>query len=102
MSIPIETRRHMAAMDEQQRQTRALQDTQNLTAEMKAQSERQAETLEALRQLGQAQATEAKANAKREERQQTFNRRMSWAAVLLAGAAVVVPFVVLFLDKTLS
>jgi hypothetical protein len=58
--------------------------------------------LESLQKLWEAQAAESAANAWREAAQQKFNRRMAWAAVLLAGAAVVVPFVILWLDKALS
>jgi regulator of protease activity HflC (stomatin/prohibitin superfamily) len=98
---PAEIVRHDAVMAESRRQSRTLQELQDRAEERRVQAERQTETLEALRQLGETQAAEAKVNAEREAQQQTFNRRMSWAAVLLAGAAIVVPFVVLFLDKVL-
>lgn len=62
---------------------------------------RQAATLAAMRKLSEDLASEQRRSKYFEEKQQTFNRRMSWAALLLAGGAIVVPFIVLYLDKVL-
>lgn len=79
--IPIESRRHMAAMD---------------------QGRQQLNSLEAMKDLWDAQAAEMAANAERERHQQAFNRRMSWTAAVLAGAAVVVPFAILWIEQTIQ
>jgi hypothetical protein len=63
---------------------------------------KQLQVLAAIQQLWEAQAAEARTNAHRESEQQKFNRRMSWTAIILAGAAVVVPFVILGIEQSLK
>jgi hypothetical protein len=57
--------------------------------------------LAAMQKLWESQAAEASANAQREAEQQKFNRSMTWVAIILAGAAVVVPFIILWIEQTL-
>lgn len=47
----------------------------------------------AMKQIAEAQAADAQANAVREAEQQKFNKRMTWVAFLLAAGALVVPFI---------
>ena len=75
---PADTMRHMAAMDEARRQTQKL------------------ESMEA---LWQAQAEETARNAVREEQQQRFNRKMAWAALIIAVGSAVVPFIIFWLEQ---
>lgn len=79
--IPMEQKRHMAALD---------------------QGRQQLNSLDAMKELWEAQAAETAANAERERHQQAFNRRMSWTAAVLAGAAVVVPFAILWIEQSLG
>ena len=72
-------------------QSQTLSAMQNFGAE-------QAQALIAIRTLSEELAEERRAAAGHEAMQQIFNRRMSWAALLLAGAAVVVPFAVILLQ----
>lgn len=61
----------------------------------------QTELLEALKRLSEELGDERRDNAEREAKQQGFNRRMSWAALLLAGAAVIVPFGILLIEQAM-
>lgn len=74
-------------------------DATTLSAE---QAVRQTEVLSAMRRLSEELAAERRVSAAREDIQQGFNRRMSWAAILLAGAAVIVPLIVLLSEQVLS
>jgi hypothetical protein len=64
-------------------------------------ADQQVEMLAAMQKLWESQAAEASANAQREAEQQKFNRSMTWVAIILAGAAVVVPFIILWIEQTL-
>jgi ferric-dicitrate binding protein FerR (iron transport regulator) len=79
--VPVETIRHADTMQEARRQRDALEN---------------------LQQLWEAQAAETAANAAREAAQHEFNKRMTWVAAALAGAAVVVPFVILIVERMLG
>lgn len=59
------------------------------------------QTLAAMRKLSEDLATEQRASAEREEKQQRFNKRMTAIASVLAGAAVVIPFVILWIEQAL-
>lgn len=65
-------------------------------------SQAQAQTLVAMRKLSEDLASERRRSVAREDIQQGFNRRMSWAALLLAGAAVIVPFGILLIEQAMS
>lgn len=78
------------------------QEARDAAALSAEQAVRQTEMLSALRRLSEELATERRVSAAREDIQQGFNRRMSWAAILLAGAAVIVPFIVLLIEQVLS
>src|SRR3954471_15609085 len=65
-------------------------------------NETQREILAALRQLSQAQAAEAALNARRQSEQQQFNRRLTWAALILAVFVIVVPFVLALVEAALE
>lgn len=64
------------------------------------QAEEQLTLLTAMQGLWENQASEAAANAHREAAQQSFNRKMTWVAFILAGAAVLVPFVILWIERS--
>jgi CHASE3 domain sensor protein len=66
------------------------------------QGDKQLQVLAAIQQLWEAQAEEARTNAHREAEQQKFNRRMSWTAIILASAAIVVPFLILWIEQSLK
>lgn len=55
-----------------------------------------------MRKLSEDLAREQKRTKVFEEKQQSFNRRMSWAAILLVGAAVIVPFCTLLIEQTIG
>lgn len=78
----------------------AVEQTALLDALSKANRE-QAQTLVAMRKLSEDLASERRRSAAREDIQQGFNRRMSWAALLLAGAAVIVPFGILLIEQAM-
>ncbi|MFL4478581.1 hypothetical protein ACIPUB_09945 [Paeniglutamicibacter sp. ORCA_105] len=69
-------------------------------AETALHASQQTALLAAMRTLSEDLASERRRSAAREDIQQRFNKRMSWAAVLLAGAAVVVPFAILLIEQT--
>ena len=73
---------------------------QTSTTLSKASTE-QVQTLAAMHKLCEDLASERRRSAAREDIQQGFNRRMSWAALLLAGAAVVAPFGILLIEQGL-
>lgn len=53
-----------------------------------------------MRQLNEDWLASGDAQA-REDMQQSFNKSMSWAELLLAGAAVIVPFGILLIKQAL-
>lgn len=63
------------------------------------QADKQLEMLTAIQSLWESQAAEASANAHREAEQQKFNRKMTWVAILLAAASMLVPFVILWIEQ---
>lgn len=65
-------------------------------------ADQQVEMLAAMQKLWESQAAEASANAQREAEQQKFNRSMTWVAIILAGAAVLVPFIILWIEQALA
>lgn len=79
----------------------AAKQTELLAALSNASAE-QVQTLAAMRKLSEELASERRRSAAREDIQQGFNRRMSWAALLLAGAAVIVPFSILWIEQAIS
>lgn len=64
-------------------------------------SAEQVQTLAAMRKLSEDLAGERRRSAAREDIQQGFNRGMTVLASILAGAAVVVPFVILLIEQAL-
>ena len=66
------------------------------------QADEQLKVLAAVQKLWESQAAESAANAHREAEQQKFNRNMTWVAIILAGASVLVPFVILWIEQTLA
>lgn len=100
---------HREAMQVSRTQTKIAEQSRDLAQEARdaatlsaEHAARQTEVLSAMRKLSEELAAERRVSAAREDIQQGFNRRMSWAAILLAGAAVTVPFIVLLIEQVTS
>lgn len=117
--------KHMASAQERMRQVRSDQATARSEAQLVEQTalldaltdlsteqtrtlaavgtatNAQVKTLAAMHQLSEDLASERRRSKWHEEQQAKFNKRMSWAALLLAGAAVVVPFITLWIEQAL-
>lgn len=81
--------------------TLSEEQAQTLAALSKA-SQAQVQTLAAMRQLSEDLAGERRRSAAREDRQQAFNKGMTILASVLAGAAVVVPFCIFWMEQALK
>lgn len=97
------------SLKEQQTQTRIAGEARDLAQEARdaatlsaEHAARQTALLTAMRQLSEDLAGERRDSAEREGRQQTFNKRMTILASVLAGAAVVVPFGILWIEQMLK
>lgn len=81
--------------------TLSEEQAQTLAAMSKA-SREQVQTLGAMRQLSEDLAGERRRSAAREDRQQAFNKGMTILASVLAGAAVIIPFGILWIEQALK
>ncbi|QXQ11482.1 hypothetical protein [Paeniglutamicibacter sp. Y32M11] len=79
----------------------AAEQVQTLAALSKA-STAQVQTLAAMRQLSEDLAGERRRAKWHEEQQGKFNKRMTVLASVLAGTAVVIPFVILWIEQALG
>ncbi|WP_146111935.1 hypothetical protein [Arthrobacter sp. MYb227] len=82
----------LSALSEEQAQTMAA---------MNKASREQVQTLAAMRKLSEDLEGERRRSKYLEEKQAKFNKGMTILASVLAGGAVIVPFIVLYLDKVL-